>query len=203
VIREKTEQCVVGELVTRSRLRWLGHVARMGEARLPPQLLFGKVDGKSKKGRPVARWKDMIDKDLKKRKVQSWSSVVQDRAAWRRVVHGETKVVIRRDRKEQQKAVASEKVIGRLGVFCPKCGKEYHSNRAGWFKKHVDACPGTNELKVDSGVVVENVGITKVIDSHVVSGFKCQKCGKHYKTKAGGWFKKHVDACGPSQPVED
>ena len=37
----KTGQCNIGELVTRSRLRWLGHVARMGEERPPPKLLYG------------------------------------------------------------------------------------------------------------------------------------------------------------------
>ena len=34
-IREETEQCTVAELVTRNRLRWLGHMARMPEGRLP------------------------------------------------------------------------------------------------------------------------------------------------------------------------
>ena len=68
-IRAETKQCTVGELVTRSRLRWLGHVVRMKEGRLPPQLLFGRIEGKSKRGRPVGRWRDMLEDDLKKRKV--------------------------------------------------------------------------------------------------------------------------------------
>ena len=29
-----------------ARLRWLGHVARMGEQRLPPQLLYGMIEGR-------------------------------------------------------------------------------------------------------------------------------------------------------------
>src|ERR1700744_911704 len=67
-IRARTEQCKVGELVTRS---WVGHVTRMKEGRLPPRLLFGRIEGVSRKGRPVLRWRDMIQSDLKKRKVKS------------------------------------------------------------------------------------------------------------------------------------
>ena len=52
-VRAATEQCTVGELVTRNRLRWLGHVARMSEDRLPVQLLYGSREGKGKRGRPM------------------------------------------------------------------------------------------------------------------------------------------------------
>ena len=50
-IRGETGQCTIAELVTRARLRWLGHVARMGEQRLPPQLLYGMIEGKGRKGK--------------------------------------------------------------------------------------------------------------------------------------------------------
>ena len=65
-VLEKTGMCEVGELVTRSRLRWLGHVVRMGEDRLPPRVLYGELEGKGKKGRPAGRWKDMIAGDIKR-----------------------------------------------------------------------------------------------------------------------------------------
>ena len=101
-IRAKAEQCTVGELVTRSRLRWLGHVVRMAEGRLPPRLLFGRIEGVSKTGRPVGRWRDMIQADLKKRKVTSWYNIVQDRAKWRKIVHGGSAVARIRGESERK-----------------------------------------------------------------------------------------------------
>jgi hypothetical protein len=200
-IRAETEQCTVGELVTRSRLRWLGHVTRMAEGRLPPRLLFGKIDGTCKRGRPVGRWRDMIDADLKKRKVKSWYNIVQDRVAWRKVVHGEVSAKIRgkRRKKEDEKndVVVSSKVIGREGLFCPKCGKEYHSNKGGWFKKHVASC-----LVIDDSVSERKEENAEMGDGKMVvnvEGLKCPYCKKHYKSKAGGWYQKHVDVCGSSQ----
>ena len=88
-VLEETGMCDVGELVTRSRLRWLGHVVRMGEDRLPPQMLYGSLEGRGKVGRPVGRWKDMIEGDIRKREVIGWYDLAQDRKLWRSVVAGE------------------------------------------------------------------------------------------------------------------
>ena len=48
-IRRETNQPPIAELVTRTRLRWLGHVARMAEQRLPLRLLYGAVNGRDGK----------------------------------------------------------------------------------------------------------------------------------------------------------
>ena len=76
-VLEETGMCDVGELVTRSRLRWLGHVVRMGEDRLPPQMLYGSLEGRGKVGRPVGRWKDMIEGDIRKREMIGWYDLAQ------------------------------------------------------------------------------------------------------------------------------
>ena len=47
------------------RMRWAGHVARMGEGRGVFRVLVGKPDGKRPLGRPRHRWEDNIKKDLK------------------------------------------------------------------------------------------------------------------------------------------
>jgi hypothetical protein len=95
--------CDVGELVTRSRLRWLGHVVRMGEDRLPPQMLYGSLEGRGKVGRPVGRWKDMIEGDIRKREVIGWYDLAQDRKLWRSVVAGERiDAAVKRRRKGMQ-----------------------------------------------------------------------------------------------------
>jgi hypothetical protein len=42
------------------RMRWMGHVARMGEKRNAYRLLVGKPEGKKPPGRPRCRWVDNI-----------------------------------------------------------------------------------------------------------------------------------------------
>jgi hypothetical protein len=46
------------------RIRWAGHVARMGEERKVYKVLVGKPEGKRPLGRPRRRWKDGIRMDL-------------------------------------------------------------------------------------------------------------------------------------------
>jgi hypothetical protein len=42
------------------RMRWAGHVARLGETRNAYRLLVGKPEGKRSLGRPRRRWVDNI-----------------------------------------------------------------------------------------------------------------------------------------------
>ena len=46
------------------RMRWAGHVARMGEEREVYSVLVGKPEGKKPLGRPRRRWVDNIRMDL-------------------------------------------------------------------------------------------------------------------------------------------
>jgi hypothetical protein len=46
------------------RMRWAGHVARMGEERKVYKVLVGKPEGKRPLGRPRRTWKDGIRMDL-------------------------------------------------------------------------------------------------------------------------------------------
>jgi hypothetical protein len=48
-----------------SRMRWAGHVARMGEGRNVYRVLVGKSEGKSSLERPRRRWEDGIKLDLR------------------------------------------------------------------------------------------------------------------------------------------
>jgi hypothetical protein len=66
------------------RMRWAGHVARMGEKRNLHMLLVGKPEGKRPLGRPRRRWIDNIKMDH----LETGLSVVdliglaQDRYRW-------------------------------------------------------------------------------------------------------------------------
>ena len=70
------------------RMRWAGHVARMGEDRGVHRVLVGKPEGKSPLGRPRRRWEDNIKMDL--REVGGgrgdWMELAQDRDRWRALV---------------------------------------------------------------------------------------------------------------------
>jgi hypothetical protein len=67
------------------RMRWAGHVARMGERRGAYRVLVGKPEGKRPLGRPRRRWEDNIKTDL--REVGwgcvDWIGLAQDRDRWR------------------------------------------------------------------------------------------------------------------------
>jgi hypothetical protein len=51
-------------VVKSRRMRWAGHVARMGEDRGMHRVLVGKPEGKRPLGRPRRRWEDNIKMDL-------------------------------------------------------------------------------------------------------------------------------------------
>jgi hypothetical protein len=47
------------------RMRWAGHVARMGEERVAYRILVGRPEGRRPLGRPRRRWEDNIKMDLR------------------------------------------------------------------------------------------------------------------------------------------
>jgi hypothetical protein len=51
-------------VVKSRRMRWAGHVARMGEDRGVHRVLVGKPEGNRPLGRPRRRWEDNIKMDL-------------------------------------------------------------------------------------------------------------------------------------------
>jgi hypothetical protein len=70
------------------RMRWAGHVARMGEERKVYTVLVGKPEGKRTLGRPRHRWEDGVRMDLGEigLKGVDWIRLAQDRDWWRAVV---------------------------------------------------------------------------------------------------------------------
>ena len=70
------------------RMRWAGHVARMGEERGVYRVLVGKLEGKRPLGRPRRRWVDNIRMDLQEVgcRCMDWIGLAQDRDRWRTLV---------------------------------------------------------------------------------------------------------------------
>ncbi|KAJ4435082.1 hypothetical protein ANN_23657 [Periplaneta americana] len=67
------------------RLRWAGHVARMGETRNAYRKLVGRPEGKRPLGMPRRRWEDNITMDLRDVGYddKEWINLAQDRDQWR------------------------------------------------------------------------------------------------------------------------
>jgi hypothetical protein len=71
------------------RMRWAGHVARMGEMRGSYNILVGRPEGRRPLGRPRRRWEDNIKMDLKEIGFGDvdWIHWAQDRDRWRALVN--------------------------------------------------------------------------------------------------------------------
>ena len=70
------------------RMRWAGHVVRMGEDRGVYRVLVGKREGRKTLGRPRCRWVDNIRMDIQEVECgyMDWIGLAQDRDRWRTVV---------------------------------------------------------------------------------------------------------------------
>ena len=71
------------EHLRQKRLRWFGHIARRDEEVELKKVFELNIEGRRKRGRPVKRWIDVVEEDMKKR------GVVQQDAGDRRVGGGE------------------------------------------------------------------------------------------------------------------
>ena len=78
---------IVREIKSR-RIRWVGHVARMGEERGVYRVFVGKPEGKRPLGRPRRRWVDNIRTDIQEVECgyMDWIGLAQDRDSWRTLV---------------------------------------------------------------------------------------------------------------------
>ena len=77
------------QVVKSGRIRWAGHVARVGEGRGVHRVLVGKPEGKRPLERPRRRWEDNIKMELKEvgRGGGDWMELAQDRDRWRALVN--------------------------------------------------------------------------------------------------------------------
>ena len=73
-------------LLRHNRLRWLGHVGRMSDDRLPKKVLFGHISGSRAPGRPKARWATVVRQDIQTIPILRYKNIyqiLQNREQWR------------------------------------------------------------------------------------------------------------------------
>jgi hypothetical protein len=76
-------------MIKSKRIRWAGHVERMGQTRNAYRILVGKPEGKRPLGRPRRRWVDNIKMYLREIGWDGvgWIEMAQDRDQWRALVN--------------------------------------------------------------------------------------------------------------------
>ena len=96
-IREMLKEEPLQEKIQTSRLKWYGHVKRMGEDRLPRKAHETEMKGKRPRGKPRDRWLKGVEESVQKKGVD-WSRVVaerwwEDRRKWRGLCAMQTRPV--------------------------------------------------------------------------------------------------------------
>ena len=120
-------------LLRQRRLRWLGHVHRMEDGRIPKDLLYGELEiGERARGRPLLRYRDVCKRDMKALDIDvaSWETTAADRDAWkltlkRQLPQGESrwKATVA-EKRARRKAKASEHLHTPSIFICSNCGRD-------------------------------------------------------------------------------
>jgi hypothetical protein len=71
---------IIVRVIKSRRMKWVGHVARMGEEKGVYRVLVGKPEGKRPPGRNRCRWEDSIKMDLQEVCFEGmdWIDLAQD-----------------------------------------------------------------------------------------------------------------------------
>jgi hypothetical protein len=78
-----TEGADIVRFTKAQRIKWLGHVQRMDQARPARKLLGWKPMGIRAVGRPRQRWQEDVMGDLKELKVKNWKETAKARKTGR------------------------------------------------------------------------------------------------------------------------
>ena len=155
-VLERTGMHSVYALLQQRRLRWLGHVSRMPDKRIPKDLLYGELQlGARNQGRPIQRYKDVAKRDMTNCNIdpQQWEVAASDRSCWKQTVkeglhisedkRKERAKETRQRRKQKQKdRDTNTDQTGSVKYTCSTCGRECKS-RIGLFS-HNRKCSTTS-----------------------------------------------------------
>ena len=185
VLEESGMLSIHSHLIKR-RLRWIGHVRRMQDGRIPKDVMFGQLkEGKRRRGRPKLRHKDVIKRDLNKIKIDhtKWENEAADRKVWKSHCKEGIKTAecdrlsYLRLRREKRKAKESEKEKPLTSYNCPQCDQNFsvqrhltthisvsHKRRVDWGKSYQRQRP------------VKRVTWGPELNEPPLTHFKCPSC---------------------------
>lgn len=136
-------------MLRQRRLRWLGHVHRMEDGRIPKVLLYGELGTGSRPiGRPKLRFKDVCKRDMLATGLPTvnWETHASDRSDWRAMCSealrtGEDMLLAEAENRRAKRKIALTSALcaPEASVFaCGKCGRACRS-RIGLFS-HEKKC---------------------------------------------------------------
>lgn len=181
-VLRKANVPLIETMLKHCRLKWLGHIRRMDDNRIPKQILFGEPTmGKRKASKPYQRWRDLIRKDFKDYDINetSWfeDCDAANRSSWRSKLHEANKLFeqekiahiqeMRKARKlrEAENLSSLQDINGCFPCDFPGCNKTF--------------------LKLSS---MRKHKALKHSERPPTSSTTCTKCGKTFK---GSGYKRH------------
>lgn len=136
-VLEQTNSHSMYLLITQRRLRWIGHVRRMKDGRIPKDILYGELaTGHRPVGRPALRYKDVLKRDLKTTGISldTWEPLAENRRAWRTTVsdgiqRGEAKRLqqLKDKRSHRKEGKPSHDFNPPSSFVCLNCGRDCHA----------------------------------------------------------------------------
>ena len=122
-------------ILRQRRLRWLGHVCRMEDGRIPKDLLYGELAlGRRSVGRPHLRFKDVCKRDMKSMKIDTnkWEQLAGDRSQWKQAVttglrRSEEKLRQSAESKRTKRKEKQELPLSYSAFRCHLCDRDCHS----------------------------------------------------------------------------
>ena len=134
-VLEKANLPSIQTIIRTKRLRWLGHVKRMDDNRMPKNVLYGELsDGCRPRGRPKLRYKDLCKTSLKEFGIdeKGWETRTENKELWRRdLKRGARKYEdnqrVKHEEKRQRRKLAAT-TTPQTFLSCSYCGRLCKSN---------------------------------------------------------------------------
>ena len=154
--------------LTKRRLEWLGHLARMQDQRIPKITLFSWLPQSRPPGGPRRRWRDLVKKDIKAAGIaeNTWYKDALHREKWHQAYNESIT--------EHQLSQRQQKQNGPREIQCNECGRCFR--REGDKARHKCLAERMKPIEDQQGSV------------------KCQTCHKWFRSKGG----LTVHKCGKS-----
>ena len=205
--------------IHRHRLRWVGHVIRLDDHRIPKQLLYRELSvGSRPQHKPRKRFEDCVKDSLALCKIDDhdWELVACDRNKWRKMVYSGSRCFQDNANiwtKTKRAARKGDNIDRDLSQFvCKECGRVCLSNAGltSHRRSHAqrplanyEAFLGINQLACEEcgKVCKSRSGLARHLKIHQAFGsgehkgkaqpkdFVCCVCGRVCKSLAG--FKSH------------